>query len=1186
VENRDFATWLRETRLAAGLSQAKLAERTGVAVRTIRHLENGQVSQPRAATEQSLRQALAPAGAGPGTRHGTGTGVQVRVLGPVQLRVAGRRVALGGMERRALLGYLAVRAGETVPAGELLDIIWDGGQAAKLPALQSHVSRLRRLLAQAPGTPSGMRLEYAGGYRLVAGNAQVDLLTVRDAVRRARATPSSEAAFGALAPAIGQVGGAVLADLPGLSEEPAVIAAAEEIRAAVRYFAELCTETGEPAAAIGPLRAAFAAAPFDEDLCAQLMTALAAAGRQAEALKLFHTLRERLVDELGVDPGDALAAALDQVLRGGEGLAPDASPAGPPPVPAQLPAAVEDFTGRDEQVRQVRELLIAAAGPGTRVIAVCGTGGAGKTTLAVHAAHLVRDHFPDGQLFADLRGVGDQPVGAAEVLGRFLTALGVASLPADPDERAALFRSLLTDRRVLVLLDNARDASQVAPLIPGTPGNAALVTSRNAAAGPPGAHLIAVPPFGRGESLGLLARIVGTARVSADPAAADKVAAACGDLPLAIRVAGTRLTAHRQWTVGDLADRLTGGRRLDELSQALSVRACFQLSYGLLDEEAATAFRRLGSWPTTDISAATVAAMLGTSAAHAERVLDRLSGASLAEAAQPGRYRLHDLLHDYAADLYRQLEPPGDRAATEDRVLRFAAAAAQQANRQLYPSSPRPADDIVSSPYALTFASHQDAYAWLGDELAGLSALVARAADSGGADARVAAALAMSLVSYLRLRRGEQAGEQILDAGMALRDRIPGTGLATQVLIARGITLIYTGRAGQARSCFEQALAETRRLPDSPWQAKVIECLGYLDLWTGDYQGAERHCAAAAERYRGEGNTFDRVVALVGLAQALLYQGRGQEAERSAREVIELAHATGDLRHEGVGWGVLADALNGQERFDEAISAGRKSLTAGRASGDDVNEPDTLRTLARACRGNGNLRTALEFCLAAFNKLEHQPADLYSAETLTELGHILRALGRADEAALRWKTALDQYEQLGHPDAKHVAALLGPLEPGQRGRPSETSPGDETGLSAVLHERPPVAVAARREEVIGQPARVLDRALVRDAPEPEMIPVVGGAAYPAINPHLCAIAEYRVGVCGRVLARLGPEVQRLARRQGCHLGAEKIDGFAADDGGGRGRGGDRRTDRQRAGRETERGTGRTQPAPQPRRVDQ
>ena len=401
-------------------------------------------------------------------------------------------------------------------------------------------------------------------------------------------------------------------------------------------------------------------------------------------------------------------------------------------MPRTLPADIGDFTGREEHVDALVSGLRtdpAASARAVNIVSIAGMGGAGKTTLAVHAAHHVRGDYPDGQLYADLRGSASVPVPPAAVLGRFLRQLGAEpdALPADDEERGALYRSLLAQRRVLVLLDDARNAAQVRPLLPADPGCAVLVTMRNRLTGLPGAVHLDLEGLPREAAHRMLSRIIGADRVAAEPAAVSAVLAACADLPLAVRLIGARLASRPSWRIQHIASRLRAQRsRLDELSYAdQDVRATFEMSYSALDTPGvaaappARALCLLGLWPGQDIGLTAAASLLGVPVHQAEHVLEYLVDMYLVQSPQPGRYSLHDLLRDFAAERAEQDLAAADRRAAIARVITWYTRAAAAMNATLSPTSRHippggvpdlaPPPDLSTVPDALDWGENEHA---------------------------------------------------------------------------------------------------------------------------------------------------------------------------------------------------------------------------------------------------------------------------------------------------------------------------------------------------------------------------------------------------------------------------------------------------------------------------------------------
>jgi DNA-binding SARP family transcriptional activator len=601
------------------------------------------------------------------------------VLGPLVVRDGDRLISVPAGRQRALLAALLVRAGTVVPADAVAEVVWDGtppDQAAV--TLRSHVMRLRRTLGPVAGARVVTRYP---GYLLQAGPGEVDALRFRALCREGGAAVRAgewARAWDVLAEALGLWRGDPLADVPSellrRDETPAL----EQLRlGAAEWRADAGLHLNRHAELVPELQSLAARYPLRERFHGQLMLALVRSGRQAEALDAYQRARDVLVEELGSEPGAELRKLHQRILAGDRALAPSSlAPSGQAPsgqalaaagrgtiTPRQLPAPVAHFTGRASELAALTGALdqSGAGGPGAVVISVIeGTAGIGKTALAVRWAHQVADRFPDGQLYVNLRGYDrDQPMTPADALARFLRALGMAGqdIPADEDERAAQYRSLLADRRMLVVLDNAGSVEQVRPLLPGGPGCMVVVTSRDALAG-----LVARDGAGRldldllppGEAAGLLLALIG-ARVDADQGSAAALAALCGRLPLALRVAAELAASRPDVPLAALASELAGARRLDLLQaggdQRTAVRAVFSWSYRHLDPGSARTFRLLGLHPGTDFEPYAAAAITGTGLDQVQGGLDRLVRAHLLQQTADQRYGMHDLLRGYAGEL-------------------------------------------------------------------------------------------------------------------------------------------------------------------------------------------------------------------------------------------------------------------------------------------------------------------------------------------------------------------------------------------------------------------------------------------------------------------------------------------------------------------------------------------------------
>jgi DNA-binding SARP family transcriptional activator len=603
------------------------------------------------------------------------------VLGPVSIRRDdGEVLPSGSPQQRALLAALLLRNGRTATALELIDAIW--GEDAPTQALavtRTYASRLRKILGI-----SVLHSE-SGGYALRVPEDAVDLGIARRLTAQAQkllAAGDVREARARMNEALGLWDGEALTAVPGPFAD-SQRARLEEWRLQLleaRLDADL--EIGAHAEAVSELTALTDAYPLRERLRELLMLALYRSGRQAEALAVYADTRRLLADELGVDPRPELAElqrrilAADVTLSTSGGLrAPRAAPASAAYRPAQLPAREPYFAGRATAVHEtVRRLTSAEDEAATPVVAVSGMAGAGKTAFALEVGHAVRPYFPDGQLYAHLDRPREGTADVHDVLGDFLQALGVprSELPDRWQARAALYRSALDGRRILVVLDDVREAAQVRPLLPGTAGCAALVTGRGRMVDLAGAQLVDLDVMSPEEAVQFFAGVVGAERVADEREAVLDVVAACGFLPLAIRIAASRLAARRTWTVAVLAARLADERRrLEELRAGdLAVKSSFELGYGQLDPAGARAFRLLALADGPDIPLAAAAAVLDLPEHHAEDLLEGLVDASLLESVAPQWYRYHDLLRLFARACCEREEEAQEREAALLRLER------------------------------------------------------------------------------------------------------------------------------------------------------------------------------------------------------------------------------------------------------------------------------------------------------------------------------------------------------------------------------------------------------------------------------------------------------------------------------------------------------------------------------------
>ncbi|MEU7243489.1 AfsR/SARP family transcriptional regulator [Streptomyces sparsogenes] len=663
--------------------------------------------------------------------------MEFRVLGPVEAWAGDRHIDLGHAKQRCVIAVLLVEANRVVPAGQLIDRVWGEEPPASVRSvLYGYVARLRaalRALEEGGGAAAGpARLaRRAGGYVLEVAPELVDLHRFRTLVAEAAAIEEDQArASELLRGALGLWRGEALSGLSGDWAGNTRDRLGSEHIAARLALGDAELALGRHGELLADLRGLAAAHPLDERVVRQLIVTLYRCERQAEALEVYTRTRERLAEELGVDPGPELQALHQRILVGDLDVrapaptppppppspapAPAASAAAPPPaprdhsgprlVPAELPRAVPGFTGRAEAVARLHALLPAgdpAPDTGTVVIsAIGGTAGVGKTALAVHWAHQVRERFPDGQLYVDLRGFDGnrEPLRPRDALGQLLRGLGLTpqEIPADEDEMLRRYRSLLVDRRMLILLDDAVSAEQVRPLLPGGASCLTLVTSRNRLGGlvaREGAHPLVLDVLAPDEAHALLIAVLGEPRVAAEPDAAAELARLCGCLPLALRVAAARLACEPGRGIADLTAELAEGGRLAVLEleddERSAVRAAFDLSYRALDPRARLLFRRLGLVPGLEFDAGAAAALLDDTGQRAAGLLTALAGAHLVEQRGEGRYGLHDLLREYACERGEADDPAEESAAARDRLYAWYLLAADTAGRILYPQIPR-----------------------------------------------------------------------------------------------------------------------------------------------------------------------------------------------------------------------------------------------------------------------------------------------------------------------------------------------------------------------------------------------------------------------------------------------------------------------------------------------------------------
>ncbi|WP_329585978.1 tetratricopeptide repeat protein [Kitasatospora sp. NBC_01250] len=931
--------------------------------------------------------------------------VRLQIFGGLRLWRDGTEVTVGPPHRHTVLAALVVARGGTLSTSALVDAVWgEHPPSTAVNQLHRHIGNLRRLLepALAPRTAGSRLLAAPSGYRLDTSAAESEAAFFDDLLARGRAGgPQAPACWRELAelvrrPLLAGLDPAALTRPPFAAMERARIAAAAEAMAAA-------TEAGDAASVLAAVREVAADAPWDEPLHAALVRGLVAAGRRAEALTLFEEIRVRLAEELGVDPSEVLRAAYERALREPALSAPRTGPAGPPPPapghgPDTLPLPVAGFTERPE-LTDALEQAMADVGPGTTVVltALAGMGGVGKTALAVHWARRVARQFPDGRLYLNLRGFdpGARPVDPGEALAMLLVALGEPAEESAEDLplRAARFRAAVAGRRLLLVLDNARDAEQVRWLLPGAPGCLVLVTSRNRLSSlvvREGARVVSVDRLAPAQARELLANRLGPQRLAAEPEAVESVLATCGGLPLALSIAAARLAISPGLTLADVAGDLAG-RQLAALELGdpdTDLRSVFAWSYRALSPSSARLFRLLAVHPGPEISLASAASVAGLPVARTRTLAQELCEANMLSEHARDCYTLHDLLRAYAAGL--PAEPDDDRPSALGRLLDHFGHCAVAAGSAI---STRPElrelQAALPGAVVLEFADRPTGMAWYAAEYRTILTLLRSVHDEG----QLRRIWSLAYASYLYTYQQGWSQDEIEILRIALG--APATvSPVREVLEGRlGLARAYaqTGRFAQADELLIPLLAEVPALPATP-RATVLRSAGWVRGRQGRHREALEYAQQALAVYRvlGSDNHIARELNAVGWYHALL--GEYEQAIQSCEQALPLLQATANHRAEAATWDSIGYAHHHLGHFPRAVECFEHALDGYREASDQVNE----------------------------------------AEVLDHLADTRLALGDPAGARAAWQRAADLLTGLGHPEATTLRAKAAAHGPGGR----------------------------------------------------------------------------------------------------------------------------------------------------------
>jgi DNA-binding SARP family transcriptional activator len=917
--------------------------------------------------------------------------MDLRLLGTVEVWHEGRPVPVSAAMQRAVLAALALRAGRVVSVDMLIEQLWGACPPRTASVtVRNYVQRLRRLL------PEPVLLTQAPGYRLAVRAEATDVHRFELLIRAGRQLVADDpaAAVAQLRTALNLWRGPPMCDIGDVPLREAEAARlSDRYAAATEDLARALLALDDHAEAAAVLSRLIAAHPHREQAYALLMVALYRSGRQAEALTAYRTIRGQLAREVGVDPGPELQRLHRKILTSDPELA--TTTATPPdllsrrgrrtsPLPAQLPAAVRTFTGRATHLRLLDR--IAASEPGSAaIVAIIGMAGVGKTALAVHWAHQARGNFPDGTLFADLRGYDPAaaPLAATEVLDGFLRVLGVPpeSIPSRLDERSALFRSQLDRLRMLIILDNAATSEQVRWLLPASGGCLAVITSRSNLSGLAtrhGAERVHVDVLPPADALALLRLVLGPQRVAAESEEAADLARLCGGLPLALRLAAERANNHPHHTLADLSRQLNDEyQRLDLLAAdddaATAVRAAFSWSYRALPPQAARLFRLLGLHPGPEMCRPAIDALGGVSVSHSRRLLDTLTGLHLVQEVATDRYRLHDLLRVYAVERVQADEPVPDRDEATQRMLDFYLHTADAVDRALMPGRrhiPLPPPRAGSQP--LTFRSVDAALAWCETERANLTATIADAARNG--HCRVAWMLPFALWSYFAVRkRWTDWIETHRLALLACRDSHDQYG---EACILTSIAHAYRDLRQFDTACehFSTAIDLAQRTGDRWIEASALNLLGITYRDRRAFPDALEHCHRSLEIFNRLGDRWGQAWALYTLAETHADLRSHDAAIDHARQALDLFTGIDDPWGQGWSLSILAQTFRSLRQFDEATDYCQRALSAARAIGNRHGEALTLYALGKIQCDTGQVSAAQRSWHEALEILEEHDA--------------------------------------------------------------------------------------------------------------------------------------------------------------------------------------------------------------------
>jgi DNA-binding SARP family transcriptional activator len=947
-----------------------------------------------------------PRQGGDGSDGSDGAVLRLAILGPVTGSRGGVPVALGPARLRAVLTLLVLHADAGLSRADIVDALWaDDPPGTAATMVHGYIARIRALLGDGRACAATQHpkrgLSWDGArYRLAPAAVGSDLAEFTGLARLAGQAAANGDAAGACQryeQSLRLWRAEPAADIELLRGHPAVIELSERRTSLIVDYAATAETAGAHEQVLGHLQALAGRAPLDERVHARLMIALAATGQQAAALGIYENIRRRLDEELGILPARELAEAHLRVLHQQAAPTPVPQPAlARPPVPRQLPVSPRHFAGRARELQALTGLLEQAAwkSPGTVVIsAIGGTAGVGKTALAVHWAHQIAHQFPGGQLYVNLRGFDPygNPVEPADAIRRFLDALGVPAdrIPATAEAQQDLYRSLLAGKRMLIVLDNARDAEQVRPLLPSSPACLVLVTSRrlltNLVAAE-GAHPVTLDVLSPSDAHELLARRLGPERMAAEPEMVTELTELCARLPLALAIAAARTVMFPgplTTVVSELRDAAGRLDALDTGEAASSVRGVLSWSYQHLPMPTARMFRLLGLHPGPDISETAAASLAGIGLPQARAALGELVGANLLARDALGRFAFHDLLRVYAAERARAEDSGRHRRAARLRMLDHYLHTADAAALVLFPH--RDTVQLGSAKPGVRLermATFEQAMAWFDAEHRVLLAVVRQAA-AEGFDIH-----AWQLPSAL-----------------------------TTFLDRRGCWQDYA-------TVHEIALAATLRLGDQHAQAHVLNFLGHASNRLGHYDEAFAHYEQALGLYRQLGDASGQGRVLLGIGLALERQGRHRESLARNEQALDLYTSVGNRDRQAMSLNNIGWCHLQLGDYPQALTWCEQAVALHRELGDSHSEAAAWDSCGFAHDRLGQPAEASACYQQALMLFQKFGDRRYQAEVLTHLGDSRYGDGKPELAVEAWQQALAILDELSVPDADELRAKL------------------------------------------------------------------------------------------------------------------------------------------------------------------